>query len=409
MLKIYLKNMKTFANSQRGFAHVLLVIILAVAVLGVGAVAVKQFLKHRGPGGQGGLASWTAGCKGDQRVGLTHLPMDLGDVSSISPLGLTAGAHVTPIDHLYFYPKSMQRDAAPVYAMADGTIKEITARTVNVDTGSSKQAEYRIVIQHSCQTFTYFDLVTSLAPDIQAQLGKHKDGQVNIPVKAGQEIARIGAQSLDTAVYNLKLTLPGFIHPAMYKAEPWKVHTDDFFSYFNDTDQAAMAVLNQRKIKPLSGKIDYDQPGKLIGNWFEEGTNGYAGPKTNGQPGVGQNGHGYWSGHLSVHYDPFDGKSTIVSIGSFGADGQPQAFGVTAGAPDPATVSAASGVVKYELVHKAMGIAAPSGSLQQGPQPAAGVVLFQVEAGEKLKFEAFPGKTAAQVSGFTSAAKTYER
>jgi hypothetical protein len=38
-----------------------------------------------------------------------------------------------------------------------------------------------------------------------------------------------------------------------------------------------------------------------------------------------------------------------------------------------------------------------------------GVVLAQVLPGRKLKFEAFPGKSGAEVKGFTSVARTYER
>ena len=38
-----------------------------------------------------------------------------------------------------------------------------------------------------------------------------------------------------------------------------------------------------------------------------------------------------------------------------------------------------------------------------------GTVLAQVLPDRKLKFEAFPGKIAAEVKGFTSAAKIYER
>ena len=38
-----------------------------------------------------------------------------------------------------------------------------------------------------------------------------------------------------------------------------------------------------------------------------------------------------------------------------------------------------------------------------------GVVLLEVQSGEKLKVETFVGKTANQVDGFTSAAIMYER
>jgi hypothetical protein len=38
-----------------------------------------------------------------------------------------------------------------------------------------------------------------------------------------------------------------------------------------------------------------------------------------------------------------------------------------------------------------------------------GTVLFQLTAKRELKVEVFPDKTAASVSAFTSAAKTYRR
>jgi hypothetical protein len=261
-------------------------------------------------------------------------------------------------------------------------------------------------MQHSCQTFTYFDLITSLDPAIKKQWQDSKFG-MHIPIKAGQVIGRIGGQSLDTAVYNMDLTLPGFIHTELYDAEPWKVHTDDFFEYFVEPLQSQLLAMNQRKIKPYSGKIDYDQPGKLIGNWFLEGTNGYGGVKGEGP---GKDGHGYWDGHLAIFYNALNGTSVTISVGRFGPDGQPQAFGVQGNLPDPAKVDQASGVVKYELIPEGRGIS-PDGKTPQA-QPFSqvmGVALFQVLGGEKLRVEFFPGKTAAQVTGFTTAAKTYER
>ena len=38
-----------------------------------------------------------------------------------------------------------------------------------------------------------------------------------------------------------------------------------------------------------------------------------------------------------------------------------------------------------------------------------GVVLVQVLEDQKIKFETFPGKIASEVTGFTNAAKIYER
>jgi hypothetical protein len=392
-------------HRQSGFAHLILVVLIGLAIvtaLGFAVVAKGKHAKGLGSG----EADWKAGCTGADRVTLTHTPMDLADIATIAPMGLTAGAHVTPIDHLYFYPKAKERDAVPVYAMADGYIKDISERTQSTDTGAAKQGEFRIIMQHSCQTITYFDLVTSLDPVIAKQWHAAHLGGLSIPIKAGQVVGRIGGQTLDTAVYNMNLTLPGFIHPAMYEGEFWKIHSDDFFAYFNDPLRSQFLTMNPRKIPPYSGKIDYDQPGKLIGNWFVEGSGGYAGPKNGSQ--VGSNGHGYWNGHLSIHYDPYDGKSIVVSVGEFGPGGQPQAFSIVGNQPDPAKVTPETGVVKYELTQKDPG-APGAGQFHTTYSRIMGVAVFQVLPGEKLKVELFPDKTAAQVTGFTPAAKTYER
>ncbi|HZM64197.1 MAG TPA: hypothetical protein VFB59_03630 [Candidatus Saccharimonadales bacterium] len=394
-------------KNQAGFGHVfgiLFVVVVIAIVGGIGLLVLKKWKESSGSTGQ----VWTTDCVGTDRVNLTHMPMDLKDVATITPYGLIAGAHVTPIDHLYFYPKEGPRDSYPVYAMADGYIQNISIRSVQTDNGSPKKAEYRIEMQHSCQTLTYFDLITKLDQTILDQVKDADKKGINghLPIKAGQIIGWIGEQSLDTAVYNAYLALPGFISPELYEAEPWKIHTDDFFSYFPQDMQAQMAAKNRRKVAPLSGKIDYDQPGKLIGNWFKEGTKGYGGPKGEG-PGEGD-GRGYWSGHLAIFYDAIDPSKVIVSIGEF-KNGQPQGFSVIGNSPDPATITKDSGIVKYELTQLPAGIM-PDGSAvpQQGPVRILGVVLFQVLEGERLKVEAFPDKTAAQVTTFSSPSM-YER
>lgn len=332
--------------------------------------------------------------------------MDIGDVASVAPMGLTAGAHVTPIDHLYFYPKAGPRDKYPVYAMADGYITSIQVRGVNVSNGEQRPPEYRLEMQHTCRTTSYYDLITKLDNSITSKApdATTKGYSGKIAIKSGQIIGWIGEQSLDTAIYDQDLTLPGFINPKTYEGEPWKVHTDDFFSYFSESLKAPMLAKNARTAEPRAGKIDYDQPGKLIGNWFKQGTNGYAGLK-NTQVGD-SSGRGYWSGHLAIFPYAYDPSLIIISIGDPG-DGQPRAFQVKGNSPDPATISVSSGLVKYELTQEA-----PMPGQQQmgsGPLQIQGVILVQVQSGEKLKAQVFMGKTAAQVSGFSAAAVMFER
>ncbi|MDA1280833.1 MAG: hypothetical protein O3B95_12500 [Chloroflexi bacterium] len=51
-------------------------------------------------------------------------PMRPEDILHLLPYGMLAGAHVTPIDHMYFEPadRSLGRDIYEVRAIQDGVI-----------------------------------------------------------------------------------------------------------------------------------------------------------------------------------------------------------------------------------------------------------------------------------------------
>jgi len=398
--------MKSSKRTPTGISHIILPIIILALIGGM------VFFALAGKGGKSSdnnpLSKALSGCKGENKVAMTHQPMDMADVSSVAPMGLTAGAHVTPIDHLYFYPKAGPRDKYPVYAMADGYISNIQVRGVNVSNGEQRPPEYRLEMQHTCRTTSYFDLITKLDDSITSKApdASTKGYNGKIAIKSGQIIGWIGEQSLDTAIYDQELTLSGFISPKMYEGEPWKVHTDDFFSYFDAAMKMPMLAKNARTVEPRAGKIDYDQPGKLIGNWFKQGTNGYAGPK-NTQVGD-SSGRGYWSGHLAIIPYAYDPGIIVISIGDPG-DGQPRAFQVKGNAPDPATISASSGVIKYELAQQPASPGQPQQQAGASNAQVQGVILVQVQSGEKLKAQVFLGKTATEVTGFTSTATTFER
>lgn len=85
---------------------------------------------------------------------------------------------------------------------------------------------------------------------------------------------------------------------------------------------------------------------------------------------------------------------------------------------DLAATTQSSGMVKLELAQLSYGSATSPGwrgdtfvadAKPRTDGPLEGVLLVQVQPGEKLKVEKFVGKTAAEVTGFTSAAKIYER
>lgn len=328
-------------------------------------------------------------------VPLTHLPMNMADVGSIVPLGLLAGGHVTPIDHIYFSP--LVFNSAPgtynVYVVADGLLTEISTRQ------TAKGLEYRVVLQHSGTYYSYYDLIDVLDPAIAGQIpaGALDAGRIfhgPIAVKGGQLLGRIGGKTLDFANVDLQTFLPGFIEHGSYEREPWKPFTVDTFTAYAEPLRSQLLAKNQRLAAPRGGKIDYDVPGTLSGNWFRLGTNGYAGV----QP------ENYWSGHLAVVPYVLDPNVWMVSLGEF--KGQPAQFGVRNGAPVPANVTVSSGVVKMELVQQPNG---PPPQPDNSNYRSFGTVLFQVLPNNLLRMEVFPDTAPAAVTGFTSAALIYER
>ncbi|MDA1257579.1 MAG: hypothetical protein O3C10_07020 [Chloroflexi bacterium] len=342
------------------------------------------------------------------------------DVLHLLPYGTLAGAHVTPIDHMYFEPldRSLGRDLYEVRIVQDGVIYNLQPRDINVDTGESRQREWRMDIAHTCTFTSYFDLLTSLDPDIEAEWERTQGGRSapwsGIPVTAGQVIGRIGAQTLDFGVYDYEMVLPGFIVPDHYDRESWKVHTADPFPYFPEEIRVALLAKMLRQVEPRAGKIDHDVEGALAGNWFELGTDGYG----------GVNPSKYWDGHLAVVPDALDPTQWRFSIGNFsGTPGDARQFGIRGNAPDPREVTADTGLVAYELTsssYYARNDESRSGLGPNGLRPGDdilsrnggqvhGVALLMLSADGTLKVEVFPDRTADQVTEFTVSAKIYER
>lgn len=423
-----------FKNQNHfGFHHTF--IALLIVVLGVVGFAGWRVYKHhkntnQSPSGilnssaSAEDKAITAGkrlsdnhCQGSDETTFTHLPMNATDFAILIPYGLTIGGHVTPIDHQYFSPTvfNSSKDKYPVYAMADSQITNIEVHPPE----NGSLGRIRLVFTVSCTFFYYYDLVTSVEPGIDKQ-------HLPVSVKAGQVIGHIGGQTLDFAVWNTKKPLTGFVNPASYDGEPWKIYTDSPFPYYTADLRKIVEAKDPRTAEPIQGKIDYDIDGKLIGNWFLEGSKGYSGDGGDSKPN-------YWAGHLSIAPDLYDPSATVVSVGNY--DSYPKTgpsldtetgdgsgafqFFAKAGSPDPAKIGTADGVVKIEYVQRTY--LKPDGSpwanqneYVKGPKANAtgqviGTVLAQLIEKGKLKFEVFPGKTAAQVSGFDSNAKTYTR
>jgi hypothetical protein len=358
---------------------------------------------------------WSRGrAEGTGPVRFTHSPMRLEEIERITPMGLMIGGHVCPIDHGYFYPKPLKpgQPHFDVFSPADGFIVMVGHRTQLA--GSTEQRreydDYALHIEHSASVYTFYDLLTQLDATILKQLDEATRDRfarkqmgppvhVRIPVKAGQVVGKVGGRSLDLAVIDSTVTLKGFLTPRLYGHYAWRVHVVDPFDYFAEPLKSQLLKLASRKDKPPFGKIDYDIDGRLVGNWFREGTGGYAGDRRDPR--------GYWMGHLAFAYHHIDPSVVLVSVGDF--DGKPRQFAVRGNGPDPAKVSATDGVIKYELLYASLNSNGDRIELPQQMRGTQGVLLAQLVEARKLKIEVFPGQTAASVTGFSKEARHYER
>lgn len=356
-------------------------------------------------------------CTGTDKPKLTKLPMRLQDTGFLIPYGIMVGGHVTPVDHMYVSPKVFNSKPSTynVYAMVDSHIVDIGTRQ-HTGQGQNKNltvTDYRLIFSVSCHLLYYYDLVNSLTPPIKKiydAYQKNKSGKtLNIPVKAGQVIGKIGGQTLDYAVWDMDVNLKGLLVPKSYLGEAWKIHTVDPLKYVTPAVKAQMLTKYLRTAKPVSGKIDYDVDGRLVGTWFQKGTNGYAGK-------VGGGGSGNWKGHLSFAPNQWDPLQFEISIGNWTPEASQ--FAILGNRPDPVLVTPATGLVKYNLVQFDM--IGPDGNIWTGTTPASplrlvqktdiqGCLLAQLTGQRTLKAQRFQGPACSDVAGFTTSAVTYER
>ena len=358
-------------------------------------------------------------CSGKGPKQLSASPMKIEDFAFIIPYGLMVDGHVTPIDHQYFSPSvfNSKPDSYEVRAMADAKIVEISHRSRVVGDSSKPSNDYRFVFMHTCTFYTYYDLVTSLSTEVKAEYDKNvkhsgsfSQARMNMEVKAGQLVGRIGGQTLDFAVWDTEKPLKGFISPDLYKGERWKIYTADPLDYYSDELKKLALAKYLRTIEPASGKIDYDVDGKLVGNWFQEGSNGYEGDR---QQADGR----YWRSHLAFAPEHLDPSVYIASFGSFAQPGDGEQFAIVSGG-SPNEIAVGSGLVKLHVSSfsyvKADGSPWDRKALTTNPKVKVsnqieGCALVQLLENRKLKAETFPNKTCDKVAGFTPSAKIYVR
>lgn len=370
---------------------------------------------------------WTPldGCEAKKKVAFMSPPLDIPKITAIEPQGELTGfrsGHITPGDHVGFrYDHTAS--SLDVYALADGYLVRVERNHGYFGIGGKN---YHLYIEYSCSLFGSYVHLTELDPALLTAdeklrtlnaLANVSDNQrnllVRIPLKAGQVIGQteewglLGMLTVDTTV-----TLSGFENQKLYSGEPWKTHAVSPFNYFSESLKKQLMMKNPRTKEPKGGKIDFDQPGKLVGNWFKQGTD-YAGNRS--KPFCGDYICPYWEGHLSFVYDYIDQQQIRLSIGYDAGLADEGPYGVKGNSPDPGTVKLENGLVKYELV-KLNDLTAARGFPAEGKplitensNHVLGTLLVQMLEPRKIKMEVFPGKTKEQVSGFNEKAKVYYR
>ena len=316
-------------------------------------------------------------------------------------MGKMAYGHVTPTDHMYFKSVAIGDPESQTYydvrTPARGQITKIQHM--------SEEEDYRVIIWHSCTISTIYIHLNGLAPEIRevtgdiAPLGRWRqtDSDTPIHLEAGQVIGTAGG-SFDFSAVDTKEWL-NFVVPEHYFGEKWKMYTVDPFSYFVEPVRSQLLEKNVRKVEPFGGKIDYDIDGRLVGNWFLNGSD-YSAP------------YGHY-GHLSIVYDHIDPSLIRISIPDEVITEEDcrecqGVYGVKGNGPDPTNVSVASGLVKYELVgRKTVGEFPVATANIEGN--TVGVFLVQMITGRRIKTELFHGMVPDEVEGFTIAARIYDR
>lgn len=152
-----------------------------------------------------------------------------------------------------------------------------------------------------------------------------------------------------------------------------------------------------RIAEPRGGEFDFDKPGKLVGNWFLEGTNGWSGSE------------GY-KNYLAFAYDALDPRYLSIDLGvnTFYAGG---VLTRVRSGPDFKYVDVASGEVIYKLQCIQEGIERLH-EIEPNrwflPEPNINyTLLVKMINDEKIQIEVFDGDVSNP--SFTSNSKYYTR
>lgn len=344
---------------------------------------------------------------------------DPAKMSYIYPLGGMISSHITPIDHIYIYYPQVVSGPVLIKSPAAGNV--VLIEDFN-KTNEYPYADYRVVIEHSCNLYSVFIHVGTLTgklATLKSKIGNSWQGR--FPIASGEVFSDDTEHpGFDYSIFDQTKKLSGFANPAAYQSgDPWKLWTADPLQYLPSSVNAAYKERYIRTAEPIGGKIDWDVKGTPLGNWFVKGSNWYQGlgSKMASYNNHGRVAHGYWDTHLAIAPDAIDPSAWIFSVGDY--EGCPCQFMSNDPSIDPRKISVDSGVVVIELVNPQMVDGAgrgidpmnpPKGYRLQAGTQIEGLLALQLNRDNTLTVEKVPGaKSKSEFKGFSQAAVIYTR
>ncbi len=327
---------------------------------------------------------------GEGVVVLGTCPLEISAFSEVEPLGYLnpEGGHTFPSDHsglVFVDPSRFYNVRAP----ADGIIVEIEYRVETWPPDSGRTGTYddfKVVIALSKTFMTFLDHLSEIDESILDVTGPLEVGfnRVEIPVEEGQIIGRAGGRpkaqlGLDWGIFDKNVS--HYVNPERYGRY---AHVESFIPYCQEELRETLLSKVKRTAEPRIGQFDYDEPGKLVGNWFLEGID----PKDPLSD---------WEKHLSFVYYNMDPNSIRIGIGGT-LPIRKGAYSVKGNSPDPAEVTVDTGMVVYYLD-------SPSEyGLDRLPRAT---LIVEMVGPERIKVEAFEGWV--ENPEFTESALYYTR
>lgn len=299
----------------------------------------------------------------------TYSPIEVAKIKFLLSLGwIQPVGHTIPTDHVYFWYNNPNNTVKlPVYALTTGKIQQILPVPVN------GIKECKVWFRVNEKFMYYLDHIV-LDPALA-------EGSA---ITAGQVIGTTGyGNSIDLGAIDENITLTGFANPKRYNGQT--LHCGKPFQYFTNALQAQLYPLVDREGADKDGKIDIDIPGKLVGNWFLDGTVQYKDDRDG------------WDKELSFAFDIQKPSVVLVSIG--GTIGMTGKWTIQQGALAPSQVTAANGKVAYQLYG--------AGGINSDPVQR-GLLIVQLLDDTHIKVQAFPDSKATDAA-FDGSARTYAR